>query len=302
MKRVLQKGIAAMVIAFGLLIVSAETAFAVDYTVLFDAAYYAKNNPDVVETYGSDAKALYKHYINCGINEGRNAGPLFDVKQYRKNNSDLEKLYGDNWAAYVNQYLTSGLKNGRVGYGEEFDAASYANRYSDLKNVYGYNLKALYTHYLTRGKREGRDASCASTNTVNNEEKKEEPQKITLQNGRQVQRKAKQLFTILNEERVAWGLTKFTWDSSLAALAEERAAELTVKFEHIRPNGRTVYEYNNVEEENIASWYYDPEDVHNAFMSVRRDAFNIIDPDLKKVGIAYYEVGGIGYWCELFKS
>ncbi len=301
MKKVLQKGIAAVVIALILFIVNEETAFAVDYTLLFDAEYYARNNPDVVEAYGADAGALYQHYINNGINEGRNAGPLFDVKQYRAHNSDLEKLYADNWAAYVNHYLTKGLQEGYVGYGEAFDAASYASRYSDLKNVFGYNLKSLYTHYLTRGMKEGRDASNASTNIVNGTDKKEETPQLTAENGRQVQRKAKQLFTILNAERAAWGLPKLTWDTSLATLAEERAAELSVKFEHTRPNGRSVYEYNNVEEENISLWYYDVEDVHQAFMKSRREALNIIDPDLKKAGIGCYEVGGVNYWCELFK-
>lgn len=302
MKRALQKWLVAMILAVSMFMVNAETAFAIDYTLLFDAAYYAEKNPDVVEAYGADFGALYAHYINCGINEGRNAGPLFDVKQYREHNSDLEKLYADNWAAYVNQYLTKGLQEGRVGYGEKFDAASYASRYSDLKNVFGYNLKSLYTHYLTRGIKEGRDASSLSTNMVNAAGKKEEAPTTAIETGRQVQRKAKQLFTILNAERAAWGLTKMTWDSSLATLAEERAAELSVKFEHIRPNGRSVYEYNNVEEENISLWYYDVEDVHNAFMKSRKDALNIIDPDLKKVGIGCYEVGGVNYWCELFKS
>lgn len=38
---------------------------------MFDAEYYATNNPDVVAVLGNDEKALYNHYINSGKNEGR---------------------------------------------------------------------------------------------------------------------------------------------------------------------------------------------------------------------------------------
>ena len=37
----------------------------------FDAAYYAKNNPDVVVVLGNDENVLYQHYINYGKKEGR---------------------------------------------------------------------------------------------------------------------------------------------------------------------------------------------------------------------------------------
>lgn len=296
MKQVLQKFIASMGMAFALFIGCGMAVNAATYADIFDAAYYAEKYPDVVEAYGTDPNVLYAHYVNCGINEGRIPGKVFDVKKYRENNNDLEGLYGDNWAAYVNQYLTEGLAEGRVGYGEEFDAASYANRYSDLKNVYGYNLAALYNHYLTRGKKEGRNASYEATD----EEKKDSDQKPVLA-GHLITRKANRLFTYTNEERRAWGLRNLTWDNSLAKLAETRVTELPIRFDHIRPNGDSIYEYR-VDAENITMWFDDPEDAHNAFMEYWTDANNIIDPDLRKVGIACYEVGGVYYWCELFRE
>lgn len=298
MKKILQRFLSGAMMAFALFIGCGMIGNAANMTDLFDAAYYAEKNPDVVAVYGNTPGALYSHYVNCGIHEGRNAGPLFDVKEYRKNNHDLEGIYGNNWAAYVNQYLTEGLKEGRVGYGEEFDAASYANRYSDLKNVYGYDLKKLYTHYVSHGKKEGRNASYELTE----EEKKEEAknQKPVL-NGHQVSRKARRLFTYTNEERRAWGMRNLTWDDSLARLAEERAAELPLRFDHVRPNGDSIYEYR-VDAENIAMWYDDPERVHDMFMEYWTDANNIIDPDLRKIGIGCYEVGGVYYWCELFRE
>lgn len=274
------------------------TAKAATLFDVFDAAYYANRYPDVVAVYGSDPNVLYSHYANNGIHEGRIASGLFNVVEYRKHNHDLEGIYGDNWAAYVNQYLTEGLNEGRIGYGEEFDAASYANRYSDLKNIYGYDLKALYTHYVTSGKKEGRNASYELTEKEKTEETKNTTPAL---NGHLVPRKANRLFAIVNEERRAWGVRNITWDNSLAALAETRVMELPLRFDHIRPNGDSIYEYR-VDEENIAMWYSDAEDVHDAMMRDWVDGNNIIDPDLRKIGIACYEVGGVYYWCELFRE
>lgn len=273
------------------------TVNAANLSDVFDAAYYANRYPDVVALYGNDPNVLFSHYANNGINEGRIASPLFNVVEYRKHNHDLEGIYGDNWAAYVNQYLTEGLQEGRIGYGEEFDAASYANRYSDLKNIYGYDLKALYTHYVMCGKKEGRNASYELTEKEKTAEKNTTP----ALNGHLVPRKANRLFAIVNEERRAWGVRNITWDNSLAALAETRAMELALRFDHIRPNGDSIYEYR-VDEENIAMWYSDAEDVHNAMMRDWVSGNIIIDPDLHKIGIACYEVGGVYYWCELFRE
>lgn len=38
---------------------------------IFDAEYYAKNNPDVVEVYGTSEDSLFQHYVDYGKNEGR---------------------------------------------------------------------------------------------------------------------------------------------------------------------------------------------------------------------------------------
>ena len=298
MREKLQKLIVGACMACMLFIGHEMTVNAADLSDVFDAAYYAKKYPDVVALYGSDPNVLYSHYANNGIHEGRIASPLFNVVEYRKHNHDLEGKYGDNWAAYVNQYLTEGLNEGRIGYGEEFDAASYANRYSDLKNVFGYDLKRLYAHYVSCGKNEGRSASYEPTEKEKTDSSKNPAPAL---NGHLVTRKANRLFAITNEERRAWGIRNIKWDNSLAALAETRVMELPLRFDHIRPNGDSIYEYR-IDEENIAMWYDDAEDVHNAMMKDWVAGNNIIDPDLRKIGIACYEVGGVYYWCELFKE
>ncbi len=42
----------------------------------FDAAYYAENNPDVVQVYGNDPKSLLNHYNEYGQYEGRKASNM----------------------------------------------------------------------------------------------------------------------------------------------------------------------------------------------------------------------------------
>ena len=38
---------------------------------IFDAEYYAQNNPDVVAVLGTDENVLYQHYLTSGRLEGR---------------------------------------------------------------------------------------------------------------------------------------------------------------------------------------------------------------------------------------
>lgn len=151
-RRLLMCGTAAIVLMVNTMGVSAA-----ELSDLFNAEYYAEQYPDVVAAYGTDESALYEHYINYGLKEGRNGSELFDVKIYRELYPDLEEKFGDDWEAYAEHYLTSGLEEGRDG-GGAFDAATYADKYSDLKSAYGYDLEKLYEHYIVFGKAEGRDA------------------------------------------------------------------------------------------------------------------------------------------------
>lgn len=126
------------------------------YADLFDAEYYAGVYSDVAAAYGDDEEALFNHYINYGIYEGRVGSEAFNVLNYRENYADLEAAYGDDWKSYVDHYLTFGLVEGRDS-GGMFDAVSYANRYPDLKEAYGYDVTKLWAHYEQFGMKEGRN-------------------------------------------------------------------------------------------------------------------------------------------------
>jgi TPR repeat protein len=71
----MKKKALSMTLAVALSLSMGITAFAAPVTMsdgnVFDADYYAQNNPDVVQALGTDANALYSHYVNFGKTEGR---------------------------------------------------------------------------------------------------------------------------------------------------------------------------------------------------------------------------------------
>ena len=70
MKKMLITGLTVVAIVSNSLVAFAAPKTMSDGTV-FDAEFYAKNNPDVVAVYGTDENALYQHYVDYGKNEGR---------------------------------------------------------------------------------------------------------------------------------------------------------------------------------------------------------------------------------------
>lgn len=80
------KKIAALILASAISVSSFVPAFAAPVTmpdgVVFDPAYYAQNNPDVVAAFGTDTNPLYYHYSVCGKNEGRLAADPAAAEQY----------------------------------------------------------------------------------------------------------------------------------------------------------------------------------------------------------------------------
>ncbi len=122
------------------------TAFAApkrmsDGTV-FDAAYYAGNNPDVVAIVGNNEQNLYTHYKMFGKNEGR-----------------LPVAPTAYPTPVTQQSVTNIMENG-------FDPVYYANNNKDVVAVIGNDPQKLYMHYTLFGKNEGRKG-CAPTNTSN---------------------------------------------------------------------------------------------------------------------------------------
>lgn len=93
---------------------------------VFDAEYYAKNNPDVVAVCGVGKKALFQHYVTYGNAEGRKAS-AFDAEYYAKNNPDVLEVYGSKASALYQHYLAYGQAEGRKANAEGEPVENYAS-------------------------------------------------------------------------------------------------------------------------------------------------------------------------------
>ena len=97
--------------------VSSMTVFAMPEQMpdggVFDAEYYAEENPDVVAVMGNEKDALYLHYTLAGKNEGRLPGVAFDAEYYAANNPDVAAVLGTEEDVLYRHYRLCGKSEGR---------------------------------------------------------------------------------------------------------------------------------------------------------------------------------------------
>ena len=99
-----------------------------DYSAIFDVNYYYNTYPDLQVAFGNDEKALFDHFVRCGMKEGRNGNATFNVKAYMKNNLDLVGvLKADDLTDYYAHYVNAGKEEGRV--------AQYQNGQAPVEGV-----------------------------------------------------------------------------------------------------------------------------------------------------------------------
>lgn len=132
----------------------------------FDATYYYKNRPDVLEAFLKSGTTLsafefaLSHYNNHGWKEGANPSEVFNTTEYLNANPDV-KAAGVNPFDHFNQH---GLAEGRAPSLEypsinEFDWQTYLNSNPDLKAAGITTAEAAYTHYINHGYAENRPGS-----------------------------------------------------------------------------------------------------------------------------------------------
>ena len=127
-----------------------------DYWAVYSYDYYIEHNPDVYAAYGDDEGAVFRHFIEYGMKEGRQSSPIFDISYYRGQYGDLAHEFGDDLARYFNHFMRSGMAEGRQG-SEAFSVESYYNEYPDVRRAYGTaSWEPYYRHYLEYGIAEGR--------------------------------------------------------------------------------------------------------------------------------------------------
>ena len=85
----------------------------VDYTPVFDAAFYLNKYPDLRAAFGTNEDAALQHFVNFGMSEGRQAKSTFNVYVYRNNYPDLQAAFGGNLKSYYLHYLNHGIRENR---------------------------------------------------------------------------------------------------------------------------------------------------------------------------------------------
>ena len=175
--KVLKKSLAAVIavlmistfFAFGTSATSGTRYGGLDYSSVFNAQYYANKYGDLRAAFGNNSAALFRHFINNGMNEGRQASEDFDFWYYYNNNWDLRNAFGNNKGAYYRHYITNGAREGRVAapayiyngvdYSKVYNYEYYRNKYWDLNAAFGNNVRAYIAHFVSNGMNEGRQAS-----------------------------------------------------------------------------------------------------------------------------------------------
>ena len=84
------------------------------YSTVYNYKDYMQYNPDLASEFGKNQKALFEHFINFGMKEGRQGSCKFNLDAYKANNPDLVSTFGDDNTKYYEHYMSSGKAEGRV--------------------------------------------------------------------------------------------------------------------------------------------------------------------------------------------
>lgn len=103
---------------------------------VFDADYYYNAYPDLQEAIGYDGEALFLHYMEYGVFEGRSGNGEFYLCAYMNRYEDLLAAFGADYGAYCRHYVECGRAEGRSALpdGEEGVLGSYTTYYDDTES------------------------------------------------------------------------------------------------------------------------------------------------------------------------
>lgn len=110
---------------------------------------------------------------------------------------------------------------------------------------------------------------------------------------------------MVNEERAAQGLSPLKMDQGLLDAAMQRAGEISIYFEHERPDGSRCFSIfpggSSAYGENIAgNSSLNPEGAMNQWMNSPGHRANILRSDYTSVGIGCFTQGGAVFWVQCF--
>jgi len=125
---------------------------------LYNADYYANANMDVAVALNHDKEAMYQHWLNHGVTEGRNASMVFNAKYYLEVNPDVAKIVGNDYKAAYEHFVTTGLLEGRES-SPVFSVKYYLQANTDVANAFNGDYISAAKHFNLNAIAEGRSGS-----------------------------------------------------------------------------------------------------------------------------------------------
>ncbi|MBR2139282.1 MAG: CAP domain-containing protein [Phascolarctobacterium sp.] len=122
---------------------------------------------------------------------------------------------------------------------------------------------------------------------------------------------AEKILMLVNKERTQRGLRAIRLSTDLQSGAAIRAKELTIFYDHTRPNGEPCYTVINKKGrgvgENIAAGQRSAEEVMESWMNSTGHRRNILDQQFKELGVGYIlkedDANGYRhYWVQIFRG
>lgn len=107
------------------------------YKAVFDVNYYHDAYPDLAAAFGTDSAALFNHFVNYGVSEGRSASAEFNPQAYRARYTDLQQAFGNDMAAYCRHYISYGKAEGRCGSADGSTSAIGKTAQATIGNIIG---------------------------------------------------------------------------------------------------------------------------------------------------------------------
>ena len=142
----------------------------VDYSAVYDYDYYIAKYADVKAAFGDDRVSVFRHFLDSGMKEGRQAINTFNPSAYKNRYIDLSAAFGDDWTSYFLHYINTGKNEGRdasdlpvttyagIDYSSVYDYNYYIEHNVDVKAAFGDDQISVFRHFLDSGMNEGRQA------------------------------------------------------------------------------------------------------------------------------------------------
>lgn len=115
---------------------SIDQAYYDSFRAVFDASFYYNAYPDLQEAIGYDEEALFEHYMEYGVFEGRSGDGAFYLCAYINRYEDLLAAFGADYGAYCRHYVEYGRQEGRSALpeGEDDLLGSYTTYYDTTES------------------------------------------------------------------------------------------------------------------------------------------------------------------------